>query len=116
MRREFEAFDEEVVRAELASLPTKDRSKLAALMEFYEEVGTGNPYPAQVDLYEHGIYRLRHAKASYQGRALYYVSESRDGYQKLTLLSVYKKESAKVPSAILETARRRMEQHKRERQ
>ncbi|MCO5297806.1 MAG: type II toxin-antitoxin system RelE/ParE family toxin [Fimbriimonadaceae bacterium] len=113
MRREFEPFDEEVILAELESLPTKDRSKLAALMEFYEEVETGNPYPAQIDLYDHGIYRIRHAKASYQGRALFCVSEAREGYQKLTLLVVYKKESHKVPAAILQTARRRMEQHKK---
>lgn len=107
------AFDEDVIRAELESLPSKDRAKLAALMEFYEGVGLENPYPAQIDSYEHGILRIRHVKANYQGRALYYVSESLEGFQKLTLLVVYKKETGKVPSAVIETARRRMDQHKR---
>lgn len=112
MQREFEAFDEDVIRAELDSLPSKDRAKLVAILEFYEVVGVGNPYPVQIDSYDHGILRIRHVKANYQGRALFYISKAREGYQKLTLLAVYKKESRRLPSAILETARRRMDQHK----
>ena len=112
MRREIEPFDANTIAAELASLPTKDRAKLAALIEFYEDSGTGNPYPARIDAYGNGLFRLRHVKSAYQGRSLFYISESREGYQKLTLLAIFKKESGKVPTNTLATARSRMEQHK----
>ena len=113
MRRVIEAFDEDTIRSELSSLPIKDRSKLSALLEFYENSQSGDPHPVQIDAYGGGILRIRHAKAAYQGRALGYISESRKDYQKLILLLVYKKESDRVPSAVMETARRRMEQHKK---
>lgn len=113
MRREFEPFDEKTIRAEFDSLPRKDRAKLAALIEFYEDADIGNPYPAQVDAYEGGVFRLRHVKASYQGRALFYVNESREGAQRLILLTIYKKESASALAAVLDRARRRMADHKR---
>ena len=113
MRREIEPFDEATIISELSALPAKDRAKLAALLEFLEESQDGNPYPAQIDGYEHGLLRLRHVKAAYQGRAIFYVSESKQQFQKMVLLIVYKKETKKVPTAILETARQRMDQHKR---
>lgn len=114
MRREIVPFDDEIIRSELSDLPIKDRAKLVALIEYYEESQSGNPYPVQLNVYDHGLIRLRHAKASYQGRAILYIAESKKEFQRLVLLVIYKKESNKAPDSILVTAKKRMEQHKKE--
>jgi phage-related protein len=113
VRREIQAFDGETIRSELNALPKKDRSKLSALIEYLEECPRENPHPVQIDAYENGVLRIRHIKAAYQGRALCYIAESREGFQKFVLLLVYKKESDRVPPAMLETAKRRMDRHRK---
>jgi phage-related protein len=107
MRREFIPFDEDAIQKELDELPPKDAAKLAALMSHYEQIGFENPSPAQVDDYGDGIYRLRHIKPAYQGRLLFFASDSSSGFEELVILAIYKKQGQKAPLHVLETARKR---------
>jgi phage-related protein len=107
VRREFVAFDAEIVGREFASLPAKDRAKLAALVEHYQSCGLGDPSPVQIDGYGDGIYRLRHVKSAYAGRLLFFTVDRSAGYEKLVILLVYKKEGQRIPANIKETALRR---------
>lgn len=116
MRREFIPFDEEVILTELKALPTSDRAKLEALIEHYETVGRGNPSPAQIDDYGDGIYRLRHVKAAYQGRLIFFAVDRKQGYERLIILTVYKKEGQRTPATVIETARRRKAKWQEERE
>ena len=70
MKREFIPFDEET-----------------------KAVGLGNPSPAQVDDYGDGLYRLRHIKPAYQGRLIYFAADREKGFERLVILSVYKKQA-----------------------
>lgn len=110
MRREFIPFDEEVICREFAALPDGDRAKLTALLVHYESVGFGNPSPAQIDDYGDGLYRLRHIKPAYMGRLIYFAVDRVAGFERLVILTVFKKQSHKVPSSVLETTRRRKKQ------
>lgn len=110
VRRDFVPFDEETILRELRTLPNGDRAKLEALIEHYETVGLGNPAPAQVDDYGDGLYRLRHVKPAYQGRLIFFAVDRMKGFERLIILTVYKKESQKMPTGIIETARRRKKQ------
>ncbi|CAN5553241.1 hypothetical protein BH11ARM2_BH11ARM2_16240 [soil metagenome] len=113
MRREWIYFDFETVFAEFAELPHRDRAKLLALLEYYENAGTGNPSPAQIDDYGEGLYRLRHIKPVYQGRLIFFAVERVAGYERLVVLTVYKKEGQDVPTRVIERARARMTEYKR---
>jgi len=86
-----------------------------ALMEHYRTVGLGNPTPAQIDDYGDGLYRLRHIKAAYQGRLLYFSIDRVAGFERLVALTVYKKESRAEPHGVLERARARMADYGRRR-
>ncbi len=110
MRREFVAFDEEVIQSEFASLPAKDRAKLATLVQHYQSSGLGDPTPVQIDGYGDGIFRLRHIKPAYAGRLLFFTVDRSAGYEKLVILLVYKKEGQKTPAHVFETAKRRKRQ------
>lgn len=115
MRREWVYFDFETVRAELDALPEKDEGKLLALMEYYLTVGLNNPSPVQIDDYGDGIKRLRHIKPAYAGRALFFTIDREAGFERLVVLTVYKKQSQGVPKSILDRARSRMTEYKRRR-
>ena len=110
MRREFIPFDEEIVQKELDALPASDAAKLGMLMDHYETVGLGNPSPVQIDDYGDGLYRLRHIKPAYQGRLIYFSVDREAGFERLVILTVYKKQSQKVPTSVIETAKRRKQQ------
>ena len=110
--REFNFFDGATISAELAKLPVRDRARLIAVMEHYEQVGHTDPGPAVIDGYGGGIMRIRHARQACQGRALFYVAASEPNRQDLIVLTVYKKESRRTPVAVLSRARMRMELHK----
>lgn len=112
MRREWE-FVSEVAREEMIELPARDRAKLAVLMEHYASCGAGNPSPAQIDSYGDGLYRIRHIKEEYQGRGVFFVAVREQGYEKLVLLTAYKKETPGIPTNILERARSRMNDYRR---
>lgn len=111
MRREFDYFDDDVITQELEDLPAKDAASLIAVMDHYETVGLDDPRPAKVQDYGEGIRCIRHVKPNYKGRGLFYVGVTGPGYQKLWVLTVYKKESQEVPRHILERARSRKASH-----
>jgi phage-related protein len=111
MLREFDYYDDDTITQELDALPPKDAANLIAIMNGYETVGFGNPSPAKIQDYGEGIKSIRHFKPSYKGRGLFYVGESGAGYQKLWILTVYKKESQEVPKHILERAKSRKASH-----
>ena len=54
VRREFVAFDEEVIDREVDALPAKDAAKLLTLIDFYETCGLGDPNPVRIDGYGDG--------------------------------------------------------------
>ena len=116
MRREFVYFDFDIIRSEFAALTDKDRAKLLALLEHYRNAGLGNPSPAQIDDYGEGLYRLRHIKPAYQGRLLFFAIERVAGFERLVVLTVFKKQSQDVPQNILDRARSRMSEYRRRRQ
>ena len=113
MGRRWVYFNQKTIEAEFRALPERDEAKLLALMEHYREV-SGNPSPAQIDSYGNGIYRLRHIKPSYSGRALFFIVDTKQGTENLVVLAVYKKEGNKAPQTIIETARERMKNYKLE--
>ena len=113
MVREWIFFDQKVIQDELDQLPAKDAAKMVALMEHFSLVGRGNPLPAAIDEYGEGIYRLRHFKSDYQGRALFFYFERTSAVERLVLLTVYKKESRSVPDSVLQRAKTRMNDYKR---
>ena len=76
-------------------------------MDFYETVGVGELSPAKVDDYGDGIKRIRHIKSAAQGRGLFYVGETRAGYQQLWLIAVFKKASQDLPKHIMVRAKER---------
>ena len=98
MRREFDYFDDETIIQEFDDLPAKDAANLIVVMGRYEKVGFDDPKPAKVQDYGDGIKCIRHVKSSYKGRGLFYIGESIPGFQKLWILTVYKKESQEVPN------------------
>lgn len=110
MRREFVPFDADIITKEFDDLPAKDADKFAALLVHYQTTGLGNPAPAQVDDYGNGLYRLRHIKSAYQGRLIFFAVDRVEGFERLVILTVYKKQSQKVPDSVLETAKRRKKQ------
>ncbi|CAN5553108.1 hypothetical protein BH11ARM2_BH11ARM2_16220 [soil metagenome] len=105
MRREWVYFNVETVEAEFLALPNKDEAKLLSLMEHYVTAGLGNPSPAQISDYGDGLYRLRHIKSVYQGRLIFFAVERIAGFERLVVLTVYKKQSQSVPQSVLERAR-----------
>ncbi len=56
---------------------------------------------------------LRHIKPAYQGRLIFFAVERAAGFERLVVLTVYKKESQNVPQSVLERARTRMTEYKR---
>jgi phage-related protein len=63
-----------------------------------------------VDDYGDGLYRLRHVKLAYQGRLIFFAVDRAAGFERLVVLTVYKKQTQKVPARVLETAKRRKKQ------
>ncbi len=111
MRREFDFFDDGIIEQEMEDLPAKDAANLIAVMDHYETVGFDDPKPAKIQDYGEGIRSIRHVRPNYKGRALFYVGESSPGYQKLWILTVYKKESQEVPRNVLDRAKTRKATH-----
>lgn len=99
----FVPFDEKKIEKEFDALPSKDRAKLDAAVLAYEEgVETGYILKS----YSDGIKMITDSGRG-QGRCLYFV-ETEDA---AVILKVYKKETQKVPDAVLKTARRRKKDH-----
>lgn len=115
MRRDWVYYDFNTICAEFAELPDKDRAKLLSLLEHYKAAGLGNPSPAMIDDYGDGLYQLRHIKPAYQGRLIYFATERVAGFERLVVLTVFKKQGQDVPQNVLERARSRMLEYKRRR-
>ena len=113
MRREWVFWNQDTIDGEFDDLPARDASKLAGLMHLYRDAGFGNPYPAQVDDYGDGIYRLRHVKSAYSGRLLFFAVFRGHGVERLVVLTVYKKESQVTPKRVLERAKSRMAEYQK---
>lgn len=108
-------FDFDTICAEFADLTNKDRAKLLSLLEHYRTVGSANPSPAKIDDYGDGLYRLRHFKPAYQGRLLFFTIERVAGFERLVVLTVFKKEGQDVLQSVLDRARSRMKEYRRRR-
>ena len=108
MRRKFSSFDEGVTDKEFFSLPDRDQAKLASILEQYEITEESNTRPAIVKDYGEGLYMIRHERAAYQGRCLFFKNGEINGIEQLMILVFYKKESDAVPKRILDRAVSRM--------
>jgi phage-related protein len=123
VRRKFVPFDEETIKEELRKLPSEDRAKLLRAMKRYQECAFDDPRPAVIDKYASkgsaSIYRLKNADREGQGRLLFYpwperaIDQNDHPVEILIDLVVYKKEGDDVPERYLETARRRMADHRK---
>jgi phage-related protein len=111
VRREFDYFDDDVITQEFEDLPAKDAANLIATMDHYETVGFQDPKPAKVQDYGDGARCIRHIKSNHKRRVLFYVGQADSGYQKLWILTVYKKETQEVPKHVMDRARARKTRH-----
>jgi len=111
MRREFEAFDKEVIDKELEELEDKHEAALLVVMDMFEDSPYKASRPVYIEDMGDGIFEIRHHSGTYQGRCLYYVSASSKDFQRLTILAVYKKESRRTPARTLKLAKKRKEEH-----
>lgn len=110
MERDWQAFDKDTIRAEFAALPDPDRVNLHNTMNLYKDCGYKAEPPVLVKDYGDDILCLRHQSKVFQGRTLFYISEARKDFQRLTILVVYKKETNKAKH--IETAKQRMAKHR----
>jgi len=85
----------------LASLPTKDRAKVAAWIDLLEEKGPrlGRPYVAKL---EAGIYELRVRVSTLRYRILYFFWTG----QRIVLTHGFVKKRGPVPASEIERAKR----------
>ncbi len=113
MNREWIFYNRKVIQAELDGIPAKDAAKLTSLMEHYRTAGLSNPAPALIDDYGGGIKRLRHVKPAYQGRLIFFIVDRTAGFERLVVLTVYKKQSQDVPQNILDRAKARKAEYER---
>src|SRR5438309_11881175 len=109
MRREFVPFDGPAIDSEFTSLAAAEKARLAYLISRVEKSPVQISKPILIEDYANDIRCLRDENTKHQGRCLFFVAESRKDYQKLVIVRIYKKETAKVPSAILKTAMERKE-------
>jgi len=112
MRRKFSSFDEGVTDKEFFSLPERDQAKLASILEQYEMTEESNTRPAIVKDYGEGLYMIRHERAAYQGRCLFFRYGVVSGVEQLMIVAFYKKESDSIPKQILDRAVTRMKRFK----
>ncbi len=112
MRRVFSSFDEGVTDKEFFSLPDRDQAKLASVLEHYEATQESNTRPAIVKDYGGGLYMIRHERAVYQGRCLFFRTGAVDGVEQLVIAAFYKKESDAVLRRVLDRAVTRMKRFK----
>lgn len=88
----------------MKALPREDYKRLRYAM-FNYGIDSGIAY--RIENYGDGLMMVTDAGHG-QGRCLFFAVKEEDGIEVLTALLVYKKETAKVPSSVLESARRRM--------
>jgi hypothetical protein len=113
--RTFASFDEGVTTKEFFGLPDRDQAKLAAVLERHEHASDAECRPALVKDYGHGLLMIRHERAAYQGRCLFFRDGMLDGVEPLVIVAFYKKEANAVPRTVLDLALGRMKRFKEKR-
>lgn len=93
MRREIQAFDLDVIRRELDSLPDRDAADVLKLIERFETAPTRPVSPILIEDYGDEIKCLRDVNARYQNRTLFFVAEAKPDYQLIVILLHYKKKN-----------------------
>jgi|GEM_PF-1710799 len=108
--RKFIAYDAETINEELLSLSKADFLDLTLAMEYFQNASEAK---YTVKNYDDGLMMI---KGNRQGRCLWFFKgETVDGIEILIVVLVYKKETQRVPSKVLETARSRMAMYREKR-
>jgi len=104
--RRWISFDTPTTVREALQIPAPDRGSLFEAMAAYRDnVGAGY----RIESYGDGIQMITDAGRG-QGRCLFFKRViDKDGNELLVALLFYKKETQRVPSRILDTARRRLD-------
>ena len=106
MRRRWTSFDPPTTNKELSALPREDRVALYDAMESYRDGEQG----FRLKSYDSGLLMLTDAGRG-QGRCLFFKIVRRRDEERLVALLFYKKESAKAPRRVIDTARSRMQKY-----
>lgn len=93
MVRKFVPFDEGIIKRELRDLPTEDFLDLTQAMKLYQQ-------DAEIGYTIDNYGDVMMIKGKKQGRGLFFAHFG----DRLVLLKVYKKETQKVPRAVIESA------------
>jgi hypothetical protein len=94
-------FDDEVLVAEMRTIPQPDRGLLFFAMQRFAQ---GDDAGFTVKSYGNGLLMLK--KKGRSGRCLFFTYDEKDS-TKLVLLLAYKKESDEVPESLISTAQGR---------
>ena len=92
------------VDTEIESLPAALRARLVRLLELIEDVGLEELRAPQVRHLEGEMWELRVKSQAGIARGIYVTAAGR----RLVLLHVFAKKSRKLPTHVLDTARKRM--------
>jgi len=105
-------FNKEIIDAEFASLrksSAADVAKLLFCMQRFQTALQGeNPSPALIKKFDDGLLELRHEKGQYKGRLLFYKASEPVGTEENVILVVFRKETQKTPTGVVEIALKRM--------
>lgn len=111
VQRRWTSFDRTVTNKELAGLPREDRLALYDAMESYRDDEGGY----RLSNYGDELLMLTDGGRG-QGRCLFFkVLKVRDE-ERLVALLFYKKETAKAPNRLVDTAKKRMRKYEAENQ
>ena len=109
VRRRWTSFDRMTTNKELAGLPREDRLALYDAMESYRD------YEGSYRLSNYGDDLLMLTDGGRgQGRCLFFKVLKVENEEWLVALLFYKKETAKAPERIIDTARKRMRKYEDE--
>ena len=109
MKRRWTSFDRETTNKELAGLPRQDRLALYDAMENYRD----DEGSYRLSNYGSGLWMLTDSGHG-QGRCLFFKIIRVENEERLVALLFYKKETAKAPDHVVETARNRKKRYEAE--
>lgn len=96
---QFKPYNERTIKKEIASIPAQDQSKLLSAMKSFEN---GELTGFILKDYSDGIKMLTDSGRG-QGRCIFFTEDK----EVAVILKVYKKETQKLPKAVIDTAIRR---------
>ncbi len=99
----FKPYKLKTIDKEFEALPSKDLANLASAMKSYEE---GETTGYRLENYGDGIKMIKDSGRG-QGRCLFFTEIDDNAI----ILKVYKKESQKIPKAIIDTAKQRKKKY-----